>query len=143
MTRSTYRWKELPGSFDTVNTRWLFPSDNQFDIPLLRPNTGLKPPETLIPYRTRLRDKALLAKSGLHFWLDDYRFEAVWSRPFQTLAGLTDYGAVLTPDFSLYRDQPLAVQIWQTYRTRWLGAFWQAHALPVIPTVSWSNTKSR
>lgn len=50
--------------------------------------------------------------------------------------------AVLTPDFSLYRDHPLAIQIWNTYRNRWLGARWQQLGMTVIPTVGWSNEQS-
>jgi hypothetical protein len=74
--------------------------------------------------------------------VDDYRFETAWSRPLQTLVGLGGYGSVLTPDFSLYRNWPKAVQLWNTYRTRWLGAFWQAHGLKVIPSVGWSTPDS-
>jgi hypothetical protein len=32
-----------------------------------------------------------------------------------------------------------ALQIFNTYRTRWLGAYWQENNLTVIPTVSWSD----
>ncbi len=142
MTRSSRNWKELPGSFDTTNSRWLFPSANRYGIPdLALPELDFTP-ESLVPYRTRVRDKALLEKAALHFYLEDYRFEVLWSRPVQTLSGLKPYGAVLTPDFSLYRDWPMAVQLWNTYRSRWLGAYWHSMGLNVIPTVSWSNPES-
>jgi hypothetical protein len=48
----------------------------------------------------------------------------------------------LTPDFSLNADMPLAVQLWNTYRTRWCGAHWQAQGRTIIPTVSWSTPAS-
>ena len=46
-------------------------------------------------------DGELVRGAGLHFFLEDYRFEAVWNRPGQALKGLRPYGAILTPDFSL------------------------------------------
>jgi hypothetical protein len=46
------------------------------------------------------------------------------------------------PDFSLYPDWPIAAQLWNTYRSRWLGRYWQQGGLPVIPTVNWSDQRS-
>jgi hypothetical protein len=77
-----------------------------------------------------------------HFFLHDDRFEAAWNRPMVSLEVVRRYRAVLTPDFSLYRDMPLAGQLWNTYRTRWMGRFWQEQGLLVIPTVRWSTPAS-
>ena len=52
------------------------------------------------------------------------------------------FEAVLTPDFSLYLDMPAAMKIWNTYRNRALGAYWQTSGLTVIPTVSWAEPAS-
>ena len=134
-------WGELPGRFDSINASWTFPASNPYGIPdLVRENDWL--PEWLAPYRVRLDDHQQRQSGACHFYLDDYRFEVVWDRPVQTLKGLNSFGAVLTPDFSLYRDWPLAVQLWNTYRNRWLGAFWQSQGLKVIPSVSWSTPQS-
>ena len=61
-----------------------------------------------------------------HFFLHDYQFERVWNQPKKYINKLLHYKAVLTPDFSLFTDYPVAVQIWNTYRNRWLGAYWQS-----------------
>lgn len=159
MTRSIVNWGELPGSFDTTNSYLgLYPpaeGNNRFGIPSLEPITtatvaNFDKPDYLIAYRStaseskRLsNDPEFAARAALHFYLDDYRFEAVWSCPRKSLTGLHKFGFVLTPDFSLYRDWPLAAQIWNIYRSRWLGALWQAQGLKgVIPTVSWSYPAS-
>jgi hypothetical protein len=34
------------------------------------------------------------------------------------------------------------LQMWNVYRNRWCGRFWQAQGFRVIPTVSWSTTES-
>ena len=79
---------------------------------------------------------------AVHFFLDDYRFETVWSRPNKALEALQGYRTLLTPDFSLYADYPLSLQIWNTYRSRWCGAYWHSLGFQVIPTLSWSTSES-
>jgi Domain of unknown function (DUF4417) len=140
VTRTSKNWQELPGNFDTINARQLFPSTNVFGIPEIAPCSFV--PEGLIAYRQRVRHEVAEQGQAVHFFLDDYRFETVWSRPIQTFSGLTRFGAVLTPDFSLYQDYPVAMQLWNTYRNRWCGVYWQSKGLTVIPTVSWSNQQS-
>lgn len=127
---------------EPLNLSRRFPGDNDLDIPTLAHTSLAHVPGWLLPYRQRAEEPALVREAGLHFFLADYRFEAVWNRPQQTLAALRPYRAVLTPDFSLYRDWPLVAQMWNVYRSRWCGAYWQAHGLTVIPTVSWSTAAS-
>jgi hypothetical protein len=127
---------------DPLNLSRRFPGDNPLDIPQLAHTPLASVPGWLMPYRQRPVDGEMARGAGLHFFLEDYRFEAVWNRPGQALKGLRPYTAVLTPDFSLYRDWPLAAQLWNVYRSRWCGAYWQANGLTVIPTVSWSTAVS-
>ena len=75
----------------------------------------------------------------VHFFLYDYKFERVWSKPEADLAKLKQYRAVLTPDFSMYTDMAPALQLYNTFRNRWCGAFYASKGLRVIPTVNWGN----
>ncbi|MEZ4641741.1 MAG: DUF4417 domain-containing protein [Chloroflexota bacterium] len=127
---------------DPLNLSYRFPGDNDLDIPMLAHTPLARVPGWLLPYRQRTEDPALVREAGLHFFLSDYRFEAVWNRPQQTLTALRPYRALLTPDFSLYRDWPLVAQMWNVYRSRWCGAYWQAQGLTVIPSISWSTAAS-
>ena len=143
MTRSSHNWKTIPGSFDALHTSHIFPADsNPWDIPLLDHAPIAYTPVWLVPYRTRVRRKDGTTGSAVHFFLDDYRFESVWSRPAKASQALRRYATVLTPDFSLYADYPLALQLWNTYRSRWCGAYWQHRGFQVIPTISWSTPES-
>jgi hypothetical protein len=142
MKSSHVNWQSLPGSFDALNTRQLFPSDNRFGIPTL-PHVGLSAlPHWLAPYRTRIRSDRGVADGAIHFFLDDYRFETVWSRPRKALQALQPYITLLSPDFSLFADYPRTLQLFNTYRNRWCGAFWIAQDFTVIPSVSWSAPDS-
>ncbi|MFQ5401803.1 MAG: DUF4417 domain-containing protein, partial [Anaerolineae bacterium] len=142
MTRTSHRWQSKPGSFDTLHATRLFPSRNRYGIPDLR-YTSVEPlPAWLVPYRQRIRSNESPHDGAVHFFLQDYRFETVWNRPVKALEALAPYQTALTPDFSLYRDWPLMLQLWNTYRNRWCGRFWQEQGFTVIPTISWSTAES-
>ncbi len=143
MTRTSHNWNSVPGSFDTLHTGSLFPSDgNAWGIPRLAHAPIAYTPVQMVPYRARLREEKDTQGWAVHFFLDDYRFESVWARPKRALVALRAYKILLTPDFSLYADHPLTVQLWNVYRSRWCGAYWQSLGFQVIPTLSWSTPGS-
>lgn len=142
MKRHADHWQRKPGGYDALHVSRLFPCDNPYGIPALGHVPLPRVPDVLVPYRQRVSSQAGLDDSAVHFFLDDYRFESVWNKPVGALSVFGPYHTVLTPDFSLSRNWPLAVQVWNTYRSRWCGCFWQEHGLTVIPTVSWSDQAS-
>ena len=142
MTRTSQQWQSKPGNFDTLHAAHLFSSRNQYGIPDLHHVSYTQAPNWLVPYRQRIRTSTPLDEGAVHFFLDDYRFETVWSRPWKAMEALRPYTTLLTPDFSLYRDWPMMLQLWNTYRNRWCGRFWQEQGFHVIPTVSWSTAVS-
>lgn len=75
----------------------------------------------------------------VHFFLYDYRFERVWKQPDFDIIRLSRYKAVLSPDFSMYIEMAPAVQLYNTFRNRWCGAYWASKGLRVIPTVNWGD----
>ena len=131
MTQSTsnkakkyVNWTKLPGGFDALNTAHLYASDNDLGIPQLPQAPLSAVPQMLAPYRAKVRAPADLDNTGVHFFVDDYRFESIWRRPVQTLPAVAKWEVALTPDFSLYTNVPRSIQIWNTYRTRWVGCWW-------------------
>ncbi len=142
MPRTSYRWEKLPGNFDTLHATQLFPSDNCWGIPNMQHTPVDCVPDWIVPYRQQVRTNRDLNRGAVHFFIDDYRFEGVWHRPNRAVKGLKKYKMLLTPDFSLYRDWPIMLQMWNTYRSRWVGCFWQSRGFTVIPTVSWSSAES-
>lgn len=140
-TRSSERWLVEPGRMDACNLRHIFPSSNAFGIPdLARASTV--PSELAAWHVPRQREHAAEHGGAVHCFLDDYRFETAWSSPERAARRVLAVGAALSPDFSLWRDLPAAVGIWQTYRSRWVAAYWQALGVDVVPTVSWSDAAS-
>ena len=143
MTRSSHNWQQLPGSFDVLHAALMFESDgNDYGIPNVPHAPFSYIPQALVAYRARRSASTSVQHFAVHFFLDDYRFESVWNRPNKALVALKSYRTLLTPDFSLYADYPLALQLWNTYRSRWCGAYWQHRGFQVIPTLSWSTPES-
>lgn len=89
-------------------------------------------------YAKTSKDKA----AGIHFFIDDYQFERIWNYPEKYVDILKDYECVLTPDFSLYMDMPMPMKIWNVYRSRQIGAYYQKQGLTVIPTISWAEPET-
>ncbi len=142
MVHGNHESKPLHWHGDAVHAGQLFPSDNPYGIPTLQHAPIARIPIWLVPYRTRVRSDHPLTGGAVHFFIDDYRFDTTWSKPRKTLNYLEQFDTLLTPDFSLYRNWPLAIQMWNTYRNRWCGAYWQSLGFTVIPTVSWSTSES-
>lgn len=75
--------------------------------------------------KTKPNDKKNRNKT-VHFFRDDYKFDVVWNYPERHIERLEQYTQVLTPDFSLYTNMPLAVQVYNVFRRNWCGAYWQS-----------------
>lgn len=114
----------------------IFPADNSYGIPNIRKQDLTI--TQLSPFSSGKYNKDV----SVHFFIDDYRFERVWNSPDSFLTPFARCEAVLTPDFSIYEDFPIAVQIWNVYRNRFLGAYWQLNGINVIPTIQWADERS-
>ena len=81
-------------------------------------------------------------EAGIHFYVDDYQFERIWNYPEKYIDILKEYQCILSPDFSLYMDMPMPMKIWNTYRSRQIGAYCQREGIKVIPTLSWAEPET-
>lgn len=79
---------------------------------------------------------------GVHFFIDDYQFNRLWTNIDRYVDMLSQFRYVMTPDFSTYTDFPKAIQIYNHYRKHWIGAYLQEAGIEVIPTISWSTPDS-
>ena len=120
------------GEFDENST------EGFYQMPVIEPCGYI--PDDLIGFNYALtaKDKG----SGIHFYVDDYQFERVWNQPQFYLEKLAEFDCMLTPDFSLYKEMPIAMKIWNTYRSRLIGQMAQRMGILVIPTVSWCERQT-
>lgn len=112
--------------------------DTDLEIPRIAPESAL--PERLVSF-----SKAVTGSDydqWVHFYEDDANFERLWNQPNKYLPILQKYKGVITPDFSLYRDMPLVMQQWNTYRSRAIGHWMQENGVPVIANVRWGDERT-
>ena len=91
---------------------------------------------------TRANDNEENKKKGVHFFVDDYRFNGIYDNPERTFERYSQYAFLLSPDFSTYADMDLWRQLESVAKNRWVGAYWQSKGMTVIPTISWSDARS-
>lgn len=124
----------MRNEFDTIG-KWQIPIVKRQEIA----TTDL----SLVAYSDiRSNDSAENTKRGVHFFVDDYRFTGIYNNPEKSLARLSQYAFLLTPDYSTYTDMNLWRQIESIAHSRWVGAYWQSKGLKVIPTISWGDARS-
>lgn len=83
--------------------KMIFPGVGKYGIPEIKPETDIRIDKLeWIPvnYALTAKDKAT---KGVHFYKDDYQFERFWNNPDKYIPLLQQFGAVCSPDFSLYR----------------------------------------
>ena len=112
--------------------------DTEMEIPCIAPESDL--PERLIPFSKAVGGTDFDA--WVHFFEDDVAFERLWKSPLRYLPILKRYNGVITPDFSLYRDMPLVMQLWNVYRSRALGHWLQKNGVHTIVNTRWGDERT-
>jgi hypothetical protein len=112
----------------------------KWDIPAIPATCAV--PSSLVSFNDVFPMTKQPVGNWVHFYIDDYKFERIWNNPDAYLEGLKNYGGVISPDFSLYRDMPLVMQAWNTYRSRAIGYWLSKNGIRVIPNVRWSDGRS-
>lgn len=109
-----------------------------FEFPVIYPCYDI--PNRLIPF-----SKCISANDHdcwVHFYEDDHLFERLWRNPKRYLPILRCYNGVILPDWSLYRDMPLIMQLWNIYRSRAIGAWLQVNGVKVIPNLRYGDKRT-
>ena len=109
-----------------------------WQMPVIKNNNFI--PDDLIGFNYAKTSKN--KNCGIHFYIDDYQFERIWHNPEKYVDILFDYDCILSPDFSLYMDMTMPLKIWNVYRSRQIGAFYQSKGIKVIPTISWAEKET-
>ena len=92
----------------------------KWQIPLVRKQELNTSELSLVAYSdTRFNDNEENTKRGVHFFIDDYRFMGIYDNPEKSLAKLSQYAFLLTPDYSTYADMNLWRQIESVAHSRW------------------------
>lgn len=113
-----------------------------YNIPTLERSEPQLLPSHFIDFHRAVGFKGRKDRYGVHFFIQDRLFERVWNAPKRYIKLLRQYQVVLTPDFDIRDPLPRATQIWNTFRSRVMGRYWQDYGINVIPTIRWSDKAS-
>lgn len=131
VNRHAYR----KGHCNNLNLCISLSSLGSFQMPELNPFTG-NVPNRLVPFSTAMSKTDYAA--GVHFYIDDYMFERVWTSPEKYVEKLAKFPCVIGPDFSQYSDMSYPMRMWNCYRNRVLSSYFQNNGVNLIPNVTWS-----
>lgn len=110
----------------------------KWNMPIIKATQHI--PDDLISFNYVLSTKQY--DKGVHFYIDDYQFERIWNAPEDYIEKIMPFDCMLTPDFSLYTEMPLAMQMWNVFRSRLIGQIYQDAGITVIPTLQWCRKES-
>lgn len=127
-------------AYENLNRR-IFPGVGEYGIPQIKPTVFTDGCE-FVGFNYARGKCSNPEEKAVHFFLDDYQFNALWTNVDRYVDKLSRFRYVLTPDFSTYTDFPKAIQIYNHYRKHWIGAYLQEYGCKVIPTISWSTPDS-
>ena len=100
----------------------------------------------VVPRRYITFSKAMREKKDFHQWVcfyeNDFEFERLWNCPSKYLNRLRKFDGVITPDYSCFYDMPLAMQLWNIFRSRTIGAWLQKQGLKVIPNIRFGDERT-
>lgn len=131
-TYNTYNM-DLVDHVDLTQDRW--------QMPIIHKTKFV--PNDLIGFKYVKADENASAETcGIHCFIDDYQFERLWNRPNEYIELVRPYQCMLSPDFSLYTDMTMPTKIWNVYRSRLIGAYYQAQGIEIIPTVQWAEAET-
>ena len=114
----------------------------KYDLPIIHKDEFDLEKIKLYSYSNTKYDDNRNKHKTIHFFIHDYRFESVYENAEYAVQKLKQYYALCSPDFSLYTDMPILLQMYNTFKNRWCGAYWQSLGIKVIPTISWSDKRS-
>lgn len=114
----------------------LYDSDNDFEIPNLLPDMQAGKLELpLTPWGANSRLTKGVAT--YHFYVDDYRFEALFKDPVRLLT--SGCVAVVEPNCSCHDQTPIAWGLQLIYKKRWLARYFQECGIKVYADLNVSH----
>lgn len=115
---------------------YVYPSDNEWGIPvLLKDNMPVHVELPINPWGAEARYKKMM--SCYHFYVDDYRFDALFKDPMPLL--LSGCKQIVEPNCSIHDNTPAPFALWQIYRKRFLARYLQECGLQVFADLNVSH----
>ncbi len=142
--QSSYEIEKQINKQKLVRNEFLYHKNSmgKYDFPIIRKQDIDVNKIKFLSYVNAKKDDKENKDKTIHFFTYDWKFEKVYEKADEELEKLSQYYCLLSPDFSLFTNMPLALQIESVFKNRWCGAYFQSKGLKVIPTISWGDERS-
>jgi hypothetical protein len=107
-----------------------FPSNNDWDIPLLDINMQAKYLDLPLHGWGTISRKTRNASQTIHFYVDDYRFNAIWKDPDKLVQ--CNPINVIEPNYTTSHGMGRAMILWLTFKKRWIARYWQTQGIRIF-----------
>lgn len=114
--------------------------DGRIELPCIK--TSDKIPNRVITFSKAMEKGTIDFNQWVMFYEHDVKFERLWHNPKKYLQKLKKFNGIISPDFSLYRNMPLVMQMWNTYRGRALSVWFQLNGIEVIPNIRFNDERT-
>lgn len=114
--------------------------DGYIELPVIK--TSDKLPEKVVTFSKAMSKSWSDFDCWVVFYEHDKEFERLWNNPKQYLDKLKKFKGAISPDFSLYRNMPLVMQMWNTYRGKALAVWLQNNDVEIIPNVRFGDERT-
>ena len=114
--------------------------DGYIELPVIK--TSDKLPEKVVTFSKAMSKSWSDFDCWIVFYEHDKEFERLWNNPKQYLDKLKKFKGVISPDFSLYRNMPLVMQMWNTYRGRAVACWLQNNGVEIIPNLRFGDERT-
>lgn len=108
-----------------------------FEIPVIDKPYNMFIPGGITPFSKR--NEAVTDQEIVGFFEMDLKFADVLRDPKNYVGDFKKRSAIISPDCSLYRDAPFAVQIANIYKKNAISHYWQSQGVNVFPLVRWGS----
>lgn len=134
------------------STRWGLPDlipDMIFELPDAKIQTLVsgtvldKDSLSFLVYGQGVPAGADYSRAIMSFYCRDYLFEPVWDKINEKTQAFLNRKlmAIITPNYTLHKDEPAAVRLYSTFKSRWMGRYWQGAGIKIIPDIEFSYDK--
>ena len=114
--------------------------DGYIELPVIK--TSDKLPKKVVTFSKAMTKSWTDFDCWVVFYEHDKEFERLWNNPKQYLDKLKKFKGVISPDFSLYRNMPLCMQMWNTYRGRAVACWLQNNGVEIIPNLRFGDERT-
>ena len=134
--------KQFNKNYDVFHSYLVEEADYEGYIELPKIKTSNHIPTKLVPFSKAMSKSWNDFDCWVMFYEHDVKFERLWNNPKLYLKKLKKFKGVISPDFSLYRNMPLVMQQWNTYRSRALAVWLQKNDIELIPNVRFNDERT-